>query len=358
MALSANAKCGPARFADDVDWSAYLRRVYRERVPRGAVRIEGLEFFYHGALPCARGRGSGRWPCGICVERLPDVGPVTLLAAEATGARQPPLGHAWAPFRFSKRGFTPGQRAAPQPWTPRYPGNLVATAGFFVRRQRPLELRRLARLEVLHVGYPSEYRGTAWFWPAAGTGVFVELAPLRALGSVAEVGNRTAWTSLLRADEAAACTRLHLQTRGQTRGQPSAEEVERCCKFPAGGSALVRCLDRLRISALLIRGGSVAGGVGSGLVGEFVVASRAAWSEQPEAHRRREEASPNCPLPDRLLSTGYTEPRACVCVGMQNWTADGEAHPNATNMGVMNCWGTALPKSSSRVGARRVAAAP
>ena len=57
--------------------------------------------------------------------------------------------------------------------------------------QSPLDLLKLRRVEVLHVGWGEEDGHLAWFWPRAGSGTFINLDALRSRGNILQIESRS-----------------------------------------------------------------------------------------------------------------------------------------------------------------------
>ena len=62
----------------------------------------------------------------------------------------------------------------------------MSSAGLFIKRTVSAGYYQNAkRIEVVHAAYNET--GVSWFWGATGSGVFIDLAPLRAHGRVVQV---------------------------------------------------------------------------------------------------------------------------------------------------------------------------
>jgi len=142
--------CGPLEILPDMDWRAYLKRVYHEPgLLARNVGVRNFGWFYYKQNPVEN----------VCKEELP-----------SAACPPPPFDAPWTtPAEYPNSPF-PILKAQPH--------------GFFVRRDLPEEdLLKASRVEVMHVAWPDS-GNASWFWVVQGSGVFLNLDKLRELGQV------------------------------------------------------------------------------------------------------------------------------------------------------------------------------
>ena len=273
--------CAPLLLAGEAR-EAYFQAVYGEAA--AGVNVSSLGFFYwHKTLPLH----------GVCLQ-LVDlffVSPndcaqqegVAFVAANTSGVPATPTqeAHRERPGfgLLSRPGYYPAWCNSTVPGRSCGPAVVSAGLGFLVHHSRTAYLaslpRPLVRVEVLHLAFAEP--GVSWFWLTQGTGVFIQVDALAAYGRVVQLSGR--FDPRLGCEDDASC-------------------LVGVWKEDDPGPFL----QANNVSAIIFENDDY--GVTMNVLPEMVVRLPILTDEQ--------RASP-CPVPSRMLSTGWSTPQPCAC---------------------------------------------
>jgi hypothetical protein len=254
-------------------WHTYLKQVYGEAVPVTKEILGNLGWLYKKNLPVQ-----------INQSQVVTFGSETALRPAPTDLPICPLDEG-TPFQFM---------------TPRTPSGDVSNYGYFVKQRLAPRLETLSRVEVMHVHHQDESRGlTSWFWPLAGTGIFLNLDRLREHGQLLD---------FFSAHKGLACTRHGNCTypeppvtlTGRTRWS---------YPFGADGAGAEKHAKQLHANQIAAFQLSIAHGWPMLQVSEIVVVRLGSLFNRTA---KEFQADGPC-IYANLLSTGYSQSLPCVC---------------------------------------------